>query len=53
VSTEKTLRSLLSIPEYVQLLFDNDAADTDVMSCFADSNRFRQHPLFADPSKFS
>jgi len=43
----------LSIPEYVQLLLDNDAADTDVISCFADGNRFKQHSLFGDPSKFS
>lgn len=53
VSVEKTLRSLLYSREYVQLLLRDRQTDCDLMSCFSHGERFKQHFLYGDSSKFS
>jgi hypothetical protein len=52
VSVEKTLKSLLQNEAYVQALLQ-DKCRPGVLASFADGNKYKQHPLFSDCSKFS
>lgn len=52
VSVEQNIRSLLQNKDFVELIVAENV-DPDILSSFKDGERYKQHYLFTDKSKFS